>query len=877
MTVLWGKFSPSDAPGTDRKWLSLVDHSADVSAVFAAMLSVPLVVRRLERLANSEGWPELWTERLAAHVALHDFGKANRGFQARRDPAKPLIGHVGPGLALLYSNGQLAEHLCKVLPFEAMASWGSNETFETAVRAVAAHHGRPLSRSAIENQWSNELRTLWAPGADCDPIAALKPLGGAVQQWFPAAFASGGSPLPSSPPFWHAVAGFVMLADWIGSDTRSFPLEQMHDRMDWSRKKAPQTLVEYGFDPAANRAALLKGAPIRFASISEHEPRDIQTAVGEAEGQIVVLEAETGSGKTEAALWRFARLFEAGEVDGLYFALPTRVAARSLYCRVCEAVARMFPVEQRPAVILAVPGYARVDGISGKPMPGSEVLWDDDPDGGAKRARWAAEHPKRFLAGTIAVGTIDQALLGAIRVKHAHMRSSALLRHLLVVDEVHASDVYMERLLTSLLAQHTEAGGHSLLLSATLGSSARSRLLGRQGDNPIGLDEAIALPYPAVSTSISSTPRKHASASHEKLVHVELDTRIGDPEGIARLALDAAERNAKVLVVRNLHRTAVATAEALHRLAPNHPTVFRCREVPTLHHGRFASEDRELLDAEIEKQMNTRRASGGLILIGTQTLEQSLDICADLLITDLCPADVLLQRIGRLHRHPHYPRPFGYEQARCILLCPRDLTPLLGRGDFGLGGAHGPYRDLVVLEATRRMAVEHATWRIPSMNRQLVERSMHPEALDTLTVSLAAADPRWQKCRQDIDGNELADAQIAAYAKLPWSKSFSSDDLAYHGQGTSTDDTRFGTRLGAQDLIVTLPDGVDGPFGTPIRSISIPSFWIGFILLGQDISPQNVSVHRDELRFAVQQEQFTYGRPDYPGVSAPLLIAAMDR
>jgi CRISPR-associated endonuclease/helicase Cas3 len=858
--TIWAKMAPLEVAVGSRKWLSLIDHSADVSAVFAAMLGVPLVARRLRWLGGADCWPELWSARLAVHVALHDFGKANRGFQARCDPTKPVIGHVGPGLALLYSDGQLAEHLCKVLPFEAMASWGSNETFEIAVRAVAAHHGRPLSRSAIENQWSNQLRTLWAPGADGDPVAALKPLGDAVRRWFPAAFAPGGPPLPSSPPFWHAVAGLVMLADWIGSDTRSFPLEQMSDRMAWARDQAPRTLVDYGFDPAPSRVALLDGAPVRFASISEHEPRDMQMAVGEADGRIVILEAETGSGKTEAALWRFARLFEAGKVDGLYFALPTRVAARSLYDRVCETVARMFPAEAKPPVILAVPGYARVDGISGKPMPGFEVLWDDDPDGREKRTRWAAEHPKRFLAGTIAAGTIDQALLGTIRVKHAHMRSSALLRHLLVVDEVHASDVYMERLLTSLLAQHTMAGGHALLLSATLGSSARSRLLGSQHDSPIALNEAIALPYPAVSTSISPTPRKHAGSSREKSVRVELDARIGDPEAIAQLALDAAERNAKVLVVRNLHRAAVATAEALERLAPSHPTVFRCRGVPTLHHGRFAREDRELLDAEIETQMKADRAQRGLILIGTQTLEQSLDICADLLITDLCPADVLLQRIGRLHRHAHNPRPVGYEEARCIVLCPHDLTPLLGRGDFGLGGAHGPYRDLVVLEATRRMVVEHGTWRIPSMNRHLVEGATHLEALDALTASLAVADPRWQKCRQDLDGNDLADAQIAASAKLPWSKAFSSDDLAFQGQGTSTDDARFGTRLGAQDLIVTLPEGVDGPFGKPIRSISIPSFWLGSIQLEKDVSPQIVSVHGGELRFAVQQEQFVYDR-----------------
>jgi hypothetical protein len=146
------------------------------------------------------------------------------------------------------------------------------------------------------------------------------------------------------------------------------------------------------------------------------------------------------------------------------------------------------------------------------------------------------------------------------------------------------------------------------------------------------------------------------------------------------------------------------------------------------------------------------------------------------------------------------------------------------------------------------------------MNRHLVERATHPEALDALTASLAVADPRWQRCRQDLDGNALADAQLAASAKLPWSKTFSSDELAFQGQGTSTDDERFATRLGARDLIVTLPGGVNGPFGTPIRSISIPSFWLGSIQLGEDISPQIVSVHGDGLRFAVQQEQFTYDR-----------------
>jgi hypothetical protein len=84
------------------------------------------------------------------------------------------------------------------------------------------------------------------------------------------------------------------------------------------------------------------------------------------------------------------------------------------------------------------------------------------------------------------------------------------------------------------------------------------------------------------------------------------------------------------------------------------------------------------------------------------------------------------------------------------------------------------------------------------MNRHLVEWATHPEALDALTASLTVADPRWQKCRQDIDGNALADAQIAANAKLPWSKTFSSDDLAFQRQGTSADDARFAKAAAAE-------------------------------------------------------------------------------
>ena len=168
-------------------------------------------------------------------------------------------------------------------------------------------------------------------------------------------------------------------------------------------------------------------------------------------------------------------MYEAGLVDGLYFALPTRAAASQIFNRVNAFIAGLFPDDTALEPILAVPGYLRAGDATGRQLPDYEVWWDDHAHDGR---RWASEHPKRYLAAQIAVGTVDQAMLGALKVKNAHMRTACLARNLLVVDEVHASDAYMTEILAALLDAHRKAGGYALLMSATLGSVARRRWLG---------------------------------------------------------------------------------------------------------------------------------------------------------------------------------------------------------------------------------------------------------------------------------------------------------------------------------------------------------------------------------------------------------------
>ena len=182
--------------------------------------------------------------------------------------------------------------------------------------------------------------------------------------------------------------------------------------------------------------------------------------------------------------------------------------------------------------------------------------------GTARTARTALEAPALEAPAIVAVGTVDQALMGALKVKHAHMRAAALSRSLLVIDEVHASDAYMNAIARRLVRDHLALGGHALLMSATLGSKERAAWLGQ---TPPGRDEATDAPYPAVWTGGAGVPLAlpdDADHGREKVVHPSLIPTM-DPERAAALAIEAAERGARVLVIRNTVDAAVATWRAL--------------------------------------------------------------------------------------------------------------------------------------------------------------------------------------------------------------------------------------------------------------------------------------------------------------------------
>ena len=486
---------------------ALAHHSGDVAAVLMALFQQPVFRRRAE-VAVGRSLDDVDCTRLGVLAFMHDIGKLAPGFQAKGWSDEfwkwPKVGHLTAGWQWCDSlndrkqtalNGTLLDIL----------EWTGEEDW---ISMLLAHHGRPVPESASVYPWRKLSHYDWE--------AEEEQMGMAMKAWFQIAFESKGSPLPTSQRFRHLFGGALALADWVGSDKRAFHFKPDFDIGYWAyaRKTAEIRLQAIGLDVQGKRPQC---KPAFRQLTGYEEPNTSQSEVGRVstKHQLLILEAETGSGKTEAALWRYLALRTEEEVEGLYFAVPTRAAARQLHNRIDTALKRVFG--SAAEAVLAIPGQIESGQISGRRLADWSVLWDDD-ETVEHPSRWAAEHAIRYLASEVAVGTVDQAMLAALTTKHAHLRGFALSRSLLVIDEVHASDAYMRCIQQKLLTDHLEVGGHAMLMSATLGAVARSEFLGSDDTPPYKNTRQAA--YPVVWVKGEADARRIQGSGRNKAVNV---------------------------------------------------------------------------------------------------------------------------------------------------------------------------------------------------------------------------------------------------------------------------------------------------------------------------------------------------------------------
>lgn len=465
------------------------------------------------------------------------------------------------------------------------------------------------------------------------------------------------------------LSGLLVMSDWLASDQSRFGLideDVILSESEYPKDRFANAVSELNL-PEAWESGQLRISDADFKDRFSFSMNDIQRSVIKAAESckspgLFILEAPMGIGKTEAALSAAEILAAKCEKTGLFFGLPTQATANGIFERV-KKWAELQSLDSFHSINLAH-GSAEFQSEFAE-MRRNNSRVDPDGDGGLVVHSFFNGSKQSLLADFV-VGTVDRLLMSALKKKHAMLLHLGLSRKVVVIDECHAYDAYMNRYLDRALAWLHEYGVPVILLSATLPEERRKSLVNAYLNDDTTSAEFSETSYPRLTYTDGGEVRALSLPCDIPSKTVQI-IRAEDAAAIEEIE-HAVKSGACVGIICNTVSRAQRFAE-LAREIENANVI--------LYHAQFVIPDR------IEKEETLKRAVGksstfaqrkGTIVVGTQVLEQSLDIDFDLLITDLCPMDLLLQRTGRLHRHQRPDRPVGYENAKCIVLGTEELN-----------------------------------------------------------------------------------------------------------------------------------------------------------------------------------------------------------
>jgi CRISPR-associated endonuclease/helicase Cas3 len=701
--MCWAKTTTDERPG-----ISVCDHCLNVGCIAEAL--VDLLPPPLQTLLP---------QGVVTLAALHDIGKVSPGFQAKC-PAWVARYNLPPQ----FGAGCETDH-AKVGQYALQTLLGDSLRFWAAV--VGAHHGKikgdrvgpPTETNSAH--WSEERNLLIG-----ELVAVFGPLpavpGNTAAYWF--------------------TAGLITVADWIGSDEEKFT-QGWSGSIEARRRLATQAIRTLDWKLPTAKHGLQFGElfPSYSANALQVAAWNNITAPG-----LYVIEGPMGWGKTEAALAAAYRLIEGGHASGIYFALPTQVTSNRIHLRV------------RPFLDNAVEGGAEARLMHSaswlvQPPPLEQLHASDRRDAEAQEhvragRSWFAS-AKRAILAPFGVGTVDQALLGIVAAKHFFVRQFGLAGKVVILDEVHTYDLYTSTLIDTLIRRLRELKCTVIVLSATLTRDRRRELLQLAG----GEAGELSADYPLVSCGSSPVQEFSVSPPPPKSVAV----RFPAAESLVESALERARQGQCVLWIRNTVDEAQQTFGRLK--SANHeggPTI-------ALLHSRFPQFRREELESDWMARLDKtgeHRPKNGCVLVSTQVVEQSVDIDADLLISDLAPTDMLLQRMGRLHRHDRPNRPgTGPEIWIPTLNLPANGSAKALREALGKSAhVYAPY----VLLRSWQLWRDRQTITLPDDIREILEATYAPPS--------ANESPAWAELRADLERRKTELSAKALNATNVWAQ-----------------------------------------------------------------------------------------------------------
>jgi len=870
----------------------LLCHMLDVASVTQEMWRETFHPELKQFLSGQLGLSENDAGLLLSFWAgLHDLGKASPGFQSKSPEAKEAL--EAEGFTFYGYDSSLSHGIVTASALTGILKSAQYSTLLATPLAIAigGHHG--IFPRSDQMKPADQLDSINWRKARNELFEALARVLGVDLNFSPQ-----GKPKPS---FFMLFAGLVSVADWVGSNQNFFPigpLTNLGPSLELSGEKAIRALEHLGWigwHPVKERA----GFKQLFPFIEEERPLqkeaiNLASSLGGSPG-LVVIEAPTGEGKTEAAMYLADHWISALGQKGAYFALPTQATSDQMFGRVSRFIKTRYPLQVVNLQLLH--GHASLsaefemlkqnfaDFLALSAIGEDEKAYDEAPES-VVAGEWFT-YRKRGLLAPFGVGTIDQALLAALQTRHVFVRLFGLASKTVIFDEVHAYDVYMTTILERLLEWLGAIGSSVILLSATLPRQRRNSLMQayergfKQEEGTPKQQERLGARYPRISWVVNDgwgAKEFDASPQAARVLNLEwVDGELG--EGVhgfylgERLQLALSSGGCAAIICNTVSR-----AQCLYQaLKPYFPDAAN-DDYPELDllHARFLFGERE----RREKQVLLRFGKKGdmvrldnstelavkrpyrAVLVATQVIEQSLDLDFDLMVTDMAPVDLILQRAGRLQRHQQK-RPPNFEGKPATLWICEPWVKETGSLDFG-AGTEAVYDRHVLLRSYLALN-RHNSIRIPEDVEPLIEAVYGDEDWSGKLPDELKQD--WQESlakhrgQLESDKNEAAERWIKSpnFNGALWRMTYEpreEDDPSLHPAYQAL------TCLGGLDIqaICLYSKGerlyLDDSFNEPVDSQALPDMEVVKKLLRR-----SVRLSRRGLGFQLAQEGIPIPKP----------------
>ncbi|PJJ65181.1 CRISPR-associated helicase/endonuclease Cas3 [Compostimonas suwonensis] len=742
----WAKSSEDET-----SWLPLHVHMADSAAV-ADILWDEWIPRSVRELLSRDLNDDLeFTRRVFVFLAAqHDCGKCTPAFAVQVESLTGRMRDAGLRFRIGANSTERSRLPHSAASFHLLTHWltenqhWSKPVAQSYAAVVGSHHGvTPTSEQArVVGQlpelvgegelWKNTQHEL------IDYAARL-----ALHDGDLGAMAN----RPLSPRSQVLLTGLVIVADWIASDETRFSYDFTGlNSTERARRALGDLRLTPPWQPGETRDDVEGTFRERFGLGNKATLRPVQRAASELARTLphpglMIIESEMGSGKTEAALLATEILATRFGQGGCFVALPTMATSDAMFSRVRRWVEHL-PVDPdaidvRRSMYLAH-GKASLNEETLDLLANFRAVGDHQGKGESAEEwliihEWLNGRKKGPLANFV-VGTIDQVLFAGLKSRHLMLRHLALANKVVVIDEVHSYDAYMNVYLERVLEWLGHYEVPVIMLSATLPTGVRKKLLRAYAgerrpsahpkpDNETSEEKAERKqrlraafkagvveetdPFAALD-DIRSYPLITAVSDGELFItpveapgesrQVELIRAADDDETLLRILDESLADGGCAVIVRNT----VARAQDTMRLVKEH---LGSDTIVKLAHSRFAANDRVEIDTWLRTTFGSPDSPGRppkAIVVGTQVLEQSLDIDFDVMVTDLAPTDLLLQRIGRLHRHERGGRPSAVAEARCHIVGVEDWSttpPTIGSSTSTIYSDYPLLRTLMALDS----------------------------------------------------------------------------------------------------------------------------------------------------------------------------------